>query len=257
MQPTRLITTLFPSLLLCFAAYADIPISADWEGGIGFANRYVWRGVELCDDFCAMPTFRAAFGNASLDISGAFDIADSAGAAPDTIRVEVEYLIPMTLCSIGVKGRSLFDAGSLNYPPHDTTELALLARFEFAKVPGAFLQTEVAGDVGRGNARRIDFSIGSSFVLIEDFVDLDFSCGAGLTDKEGASALYGGTSSLSNPAGNVWGTVSFPIMFGNGIEVIPAAEWHIVAGRESRDVLRASNHKTDNIAASIFCRIYL
>ena len=222
-------------------------VELEGEAEIAVNSAFVWRGEVINDEPVINPYI--AFHNAGWKLSawGSWNLTSVEDGTEDS-RVDASLE-----CS-GECNRQLFSIGSVAYVYHDddsggkkdTFEAFVGYRVDVPTLPSL----TVYYDFGEIEGFYATFSLGHSFLLVEDRLALDVGASIGAADEEYAAAVFtiGENANTGfpgfTPDQTSWvdmnGTVDLAIEIGEQFTLMPGFRYMRVVDSDIKDALEAT-----------------
>ncbi len=162
-------------------ARAELNEAVSFEAGVDYASKYVWRGIELNEDFVVQPSFTMNWGNFSANIWASVDTTDFNDRRWDA--QEVDYTLSYNFSC----GNIDYSTGIIYYDfPGTKGDSATREVFLGMSAGNCLLQPSltVYYDFDEANGFYVNAGVGHSMSFCNERLSLDLAANVGWGDED-------------------------------------------------------------------------
>jgi uncharacterized protein (TIGR02001 family) len=211
-------------IVICSSvAIAEEASKIDFEVTTDFYSKYIWRGINVNDDYVFQPGISASYKGLTAGVWGNLDLTDYLGEEGEFS--EVDYYLDYSAEVPGIDGVS-YSVGVINYHfpslVGDTTEIYWGFAFDLPLSP----MFTVYHDIDEIDGTYASFAVGHEFGTIADLgggveVGMDFGASLGIGDSDYNTGYWGTKDAALNDLAL---SVSFPFEVA-GFSVSPSLNY--------------------------------
>ena len=204
-------------------AIAEEASKIEFEVTADFYSKYIWRGINVNDDYVFQPGISATYKGLTAGVWGNLDLTDYLGEEGEFS--EVDYYLDYSAEVPGIDGVS-YSVGLINYHfpslVGDTTEVYWGLAFDLPLSP----MFTVYHDIDEIDGTYASFAVGHEFGTVADLgggveVGMDFGASLGLGDSDYNTDYWGTKDAALNDLAL---SVSFPFKVA-GFSVSPSLNY--------------------------------
>lgn len=259
MKDLKLLTVAFSALFVFGAtSFADEKDEIGFEATADFANKYIWRGQNLVDDWVLQPGAVVSYGGLSASFWGNLDMTDENGSNGEFSEIDLTLDYSAQFPGIDVLGYSV---GMINYDfpvngsADDTTEVYAGLSLDVPASPSVTFYRDVDET---GDGLYISFGVGHSFEnVFELSPDIPVGVDIGATLGWGNSAYnkfyWGSTpdgSTIGGEMNDLVLSIGLPFQLA-GLSFTASVNYITLVGDDIRKTDAYGKSKDDNIVAGI------
>ncbi len=205
------------------AEEVSVEVTAD------FFSKYVWRGINVTDDWSFQPGVSATYGGFTAGVWGALDMTDENGESGEFI--EYDYYVDYSGQITDIIG---FSVGGIYYyfpsvDPSATTEVYVGLNFDVVANPSV----TVYYDVDEVEGAYVSLGVGHTFEDIENVpFDVDLGASLGWGDSNYNEAYWG--DGIGAELNDLVLSAAFPFEVGP-VAVTPSMHYVAILGSDTSD----------------------